>query len=85
MKKIVATILAVMMVFAAFASPEGTDVVVEQRYLLDGTMGNEGFRMEDSGLMNARGGNHLSSAFSPVSASSNSKEWEQLISYGGSR
>lgn len=48
-------------------------------------MGNDGFRVEDSGLMSARGGNPLSSVLSPVSASDNGDDWEQLISYGGSR
>lgn len=77
--------VAVLINLLVFVSPAALDVVAKQRVLLAGAMGNDGFRVEDSGLMSARGGNPLSSAFSLVSASDNGDDWEQLISYGGSR
>lgn len=70
---------------AAFVSSEVMDVVVKNRGQIGTLAVGEGFRMEDSGLMSARGGNPLSSVLSPVSASDNGDDWEQLISYGGSR
>ena len=84
-KRIVMFIAIAIAAVFAFSGPEVTDVVAKQRYLLAGAMGNEGFRMEYSGLMGARGGNPLSYVFSPVSASDNGNYWKQLLSYGGSR
>ena len=61
------------------------DVVAEQRYVWSGATGNDGFGMEDRGMMRARGGNPLSSVLSPVSVSDNGNDWKRLLSYGGSR
>lgn len=85
MRKRFVILMVVIATMFAFASPEVTDVVAKQRYLLGGAMGNEGFRMEDSGLMNAWGGNLLPSVLSPVSASDNGNDWKQLLSYGEPR